>query len=91
VRQPIRSKIFKRDVALAEKRGWPMEKSREILDILIDEKPIPAKHKDYPLKGDWAGCRDPRIEPDWVLIYAIEEDSLRLARTGRHVDVFDKY
>jgi mRNA interferase YafQ len=78
-------------VESASKRGWPMIKPAEIPDILIDEKPVPASCKDHPLKGDWDGYRDLHIEPDWVLIHAIEEDCLCLARAGRRVDVFDNY
>jgi mRNA interferase YafQ len=45
---PIRSKKFKQDVELAEKRGWPTDQLETVLDILIDEKPVPAMYKDHP-------------------------------------------
>ena len=35
------------------------------------------------------GYRDCHIEPDWVLIYKLTDDELRLARTGTHTDLFD--
>jgi mRNA interferase YafQ len=40
------------------------------------------------LKGAWKGRRDCHIEPDWVLIYRMTEDELRLERTGTHSDLF---
>ncbi len=42
--------------------------------------------------GDWVGHRECHIQPDWLLIYHIEDDVLvlTLARTGTHSDLFDK-
>ena len=44
--------------------------------------------KDHPLKGKWTGYRDCHIEPDWVLIYKIDEELLFLTNTGTHSDLF---
>lgn len=41
------------------------------------------------LKGDWKGWRDLHIEPDWLLLYRIDGDTLELVRTGTHADLFD--
>jgi mRNA interferase YafQ len=30
------------------------------------------------------------IEPDWLVIYRIVNDELRLARTGTHADIFNE-
>jgi mRNA interferase YafQ len=84
----VRSGRFKRDVKHAEKRGKDMGKLRNTLLLLLQGEPLPAEHRDHPLKGDWKGYRDLHIEPDWVLIYRIEGDELQLARTGRHSDLF---
>jgi mRNA interferase YafQ len=40
------------------------------------------------LKGDWVGYRDLHIEPDWLLLYRVNETELMLARTGSHSDLF---
>lgn len=87
---PRRSGAFKRDVRKAERRGKDMAKLRAVLALLIDGKPLPERHKDHGLKGDWSGFRDTHIEPDWLLIYRIEGDELQLARTGTHADLFDE-
>jgi mRNA interferase YafQ len=86
---PVWSGKFKRDVKRAEKRGKDMDKLKAILLLLIEEKPLPAEWRDHPLKGDWKGFRDLHIEPDWLLLYRIENNELRLARTGTHSDLFD--
>ena len=81
---------FKKDVKRAERRGKDIDKFKAVLSLLIEEKPLPASYRDHPLRGDWAGFRDLHIEPDWLLLYRIEGNELRLARTGTHADLFDE-
>ena len=47
---------------------------------------------DHQLSGNWKGYRECHIEPDWLLIYRIENDILvlTLSRTGTHSDLFNK-
>lgn len=81
---------FKKDVKRVERRGKDMDKFKAVLSLLIEEKPLPTSYMDHPLRGDWAGFRDLHIEPDWLLLYRIEGNELRLARTGTHADLFDE-
>jgi len=85
---PVRSKRFKKDVELARKRGWETSKLTAILDLLLNEKPLPERCQDHPMQGEWQGFRDAHIAPDWVLIYAVLDGELHLARTGTHADIF---
>lgn len=87
---PRLSGPFKRDVRRAEKRGKDLSKLRALLTLLIEEQPLPERYRDHALKGPWAGFRDAHIEPDWLLIYRIENGELQLARTGTHSDVFEE-
>ena len=88
MRNSISGAQFRRDVKLAQKRGKDMAKLREILSLLIEGSPLPARCKDHPLAGDWKDYRDCHIEPDWLLIYKIDGDDLYLVRTGTHSDLF---
>ena len=90
MRTPIRGRRFERDVKRAKKRGKDMEKLKTALSLLIEGEPLPERYRDHPLKGEWTGFRDLHIEPDWLLLYAIEGNELRLARTGTHADLFDE-
>jgi mRNA interferase YafQ len=72
VRTPIRARRFERDVKRAKKRGKDMEKPKTALSLLIEGEPLTERYRDHPLKGEWAGFRDLHIEPDWLLLYAIE-------------------
>lgn len=61
----------------------------EVLLMLANDEPIPAKYLDHPLSGDWANYRDLHIKPDLLLIYRKSgDDILRLARIGSHSNLF---
>jgi mRNA interferase YafQ len=80
---------FKRDYKLSEKRGLDMSLLDELLDDLIDEKPLEEKHRDHALKGEYKGCRECHIQPDWLLVYRIVEEDILFVRNGTHSDLFE--
>jgi mRNA interferase YafQ len=88
VRNPERGAQFRRDVKLAQKRGKDIAKLREVILLLIDGVPLPARYRDHSLGGDWKHYRECHIEPDWLLIYKIDRDDLHFVRTGTHSDLF---
>ena len=88
MRTPISGAQFRRDVKLAQKRGKDMAKLREIILLLIEGNPLPSRYKDHPLGGQWSHHRDCHIEPDWLLIYTVEDADLHRVRTGTHSDLF---
>lgn len=79
---------FKKDIKRLQKRGKDLRKIKAVINLLIAEKPLPLKNRDHQLGGNWGGHRDCHIEPDWVLIYKICADEIRLERTGSHADLF---
>lgn len=81
---------FKKDFKTVLKRGYDIKLLEEVIEMLIDNKPLPLKNKDHNLKGDYSGFRECHITPDWLLIYKIEENELILSlmRTGTHSDLF---
>ena len=79
---------FKKDAKLMAKRGHEMKKLRTVIEQLVNEEELEARYKDHPLQGKFAGARDCHLTPDWILIYAIVHNELRLIRTGTHSDVF---
>ena len=85
-----RSSRFKREYRLAKKRGYDIALLFEVIEILADGKPLPAKYKDHALSGKWSGNRECHITPDWLLIYQIKDDVLILVLvgTGTHSDLF---
>jgi mRNA interferase YafQ len=83
---------FKKDLRRMVKRGAKLELLGEVIVLLRERKPLPAKYEDHPLTGNWAGYRDCHILPDWLLIYRIDDEALILTatRTGAHSDLFQK-
>lgn len=83
---------FKKDYKLAMKRGLAMEELDRAIRLLAREGKLPERYLDHPLGGDWKGFRECHIQPDWLLICAIENNILvlTLARTGTHSDLFGK-
>lgn len=81
---------FQKDLKLAKKRGFDLSLLTEILKKLATGQTLPVKNKDHPLLGNYAGCRECHIAPDWLLIYEVDGNSLilYLIRTGSHSDLF---
>lgn len=86
----IPSNQFKRDLKLAKKRGLKIENLRTVVNILAEQKKLDAKYRDHSLTGEYRGFRECHIEPDWLLVYRVNEDALELFlfRTGTHSDLF---
>ncbi|MDM8214934.1 type II toxin-antitoxin system YafQ family toxin [Desulfovibrio piger] len=81
---------FQKDVKRAQRRGYDMSLLADIIRKLASGEALPAKNRDHALSGNYAGCRECHITPDWLLIYEIEEQQLflYLTRTGTHSDLF---
>lgn len=81
---------FQKDLKRIQKRGYQIQLIKEVVRKLSDGETLDAKYKDHQLSGDYAGCRECHITPDWLLIYEIYEDELilYLTRTGTHSDLF---
>ncbi len=88
---PVRTSAFKADVKRQQKRGKDMTKLKTLITLLVNEQEIPAEFEDHPLQGNWRGYRDAHMEGDWILIYRVAGEDLRLARTGTHQDIFSNY
>ena len=80
---------FLKDLKLAKKRGYDIDKLEAIVDLLQAQQSLPLKNKDHTLTGEWNHHRECHIQPDWLLIYRIEATFLILERTGTHSDLFD--
>ncbi|MFR1178844.1 MAG: type II toxin-antitoxin system YafQ family toxin [Bacilli bacterium] len=81
---------FQKDLKRIQKRGYDVSLLTEIVKKLSMGETLPPKNKDHFLTGNFEGCRECHITPDWLLIYEIANDSLflYLTRTGTHSDLF---
>lgn len=79
---------FKRDRRLCVKRGYDMGLLAVVVDTLRISAALPPKNRAHGLTGNWAGYQECHISPDWLLIYQVVGNELRLVRTGTHADLF---
>lgn len=81
---------FKKKLRLCQKRGLDLHKLQTVLQLLSEGKPLPAKYRQHKLSGDFAGCRECHIQPDWLLLWQQDDDMLilLLIDTGTHSDIF---
>ena len=83
---------FKKDYKLAVKRGCNPEALQKVLEILLNEEPLPMQYRDHALVNsrNYKNMRECHIQPDWLLVYQIVQETLilKLIRTGSHSDLF---
>jgi mRNA interferase YafQ len=85
---PSQTTKFKKDVKKIRKRNLSIKKLEAIIETLLKEISLSPKYRDHELAGNWRGYRECHIEPDWLLIYKVEDTVLNLIRTGSHSDLF---
>jgi mRNA interferase YafQ len=88
MRKPAFTKQFKKDLKRMRKRGKDPAKIKEVLSTLIDGESLAERHRDHVLVGNYKGRRECHIEPDWLLVYKLENDEIIFERTGTHSDLF---
>lgn len=81
---------FCKDLKRLRKRGADIAKLDDVLKTLQREEPLEKRFRDHELTGELIGFRECHIEPDWLLVYAIDHGRLILtaSRTGTHSDLF---
>lgn len=79
---------FEKDVVKMRKRSKRIDKLEYVISVLVEEKALTAKYRNHKLVGNYQGLMECHIEPDWLLIYEISDNTLYLIRTGTHSDLF---
>lgn len=81
---------FKRDLKLARKQGKDINKLFDVINMIAEGEKLDEKYRDHSLSGDYAGCRECHVEPDWLLIYEVMDKILVLIlyRVGTHSELF---
>jgi mRNA interferase YafQ len=79
---------FKKDYKRILKRNYDVALIDAVIIDLINETSLDEKHKDHALGGDYEGCRECHIKPDWLLLYQVGNGVIVFERTGTHSDLF---
>ena len=88
MKQPIYTNQFAGDVKRNQRRGKDMERLKTVIRLLLKEELLDERLRDHALTGNYKGRRECHIEPDWLLIYKLQDDSIIFERTGTHADLF---
>ncbi len=83
---------FKKDLKLARKQNKNLDKLFDVITILANGGTLDVKYRDHALTGTYKDTRECHIEPDWLLIYEIQNNVLvlMLYRIGSHSELFKK-
>ncbi|MBR5705220.1 MAG: type II toxin-antitoxin system YafQ family toxin [Deltaproteobacteria bacterium] len=86
----VLSNRFRKDLKYAQKSGLNLDLLRVVVNTLAGGEKLDKKYRDHELTGDYAGFRECHVQPDWLLVYRIEQEELELFlfRTGSHSDLF---
>lgn len=81
---------FRKDFKKLRKRGTNLNKLDFVITKLLNGEVLEERFKDHALIGNYIGFRECHIEPDFLLIYCVDNNKLILTavRVGSHSDLF---
>ena len=81
---------FKKDLKLAQRRHLDIERLKAVISKLCCSEKLPEGCRDHELTGSWRRHRECHIQPDWLLIYAVNSgtNTIHFITTGSHADLF---
>lgn len=88
MREIVHTSQFKRDFKKLRLSDQDEARLLEVIDALIDDKPIPVRYRDHGLTGNWIGYRECHLKPDILLIYKPEGNVVKFMRIGSHSSLF---
>ena len=80
---------FKKDYRLMIRQGKDISLLDNVIEKIQKGEKLEEKYRDHALTGTYRGFRECHIQPDWLLIYFIENQimTLTIVRTGSHSDL----
>ena len=82
---------FKRDYRREKSGQYARDldkRLKAVVDLLVEDEPLPYNNFDHALTGNWSDHRDCHIRPDLVLIYRkTDRGALQLVRLGSHSEL----
>ena len=84
------TKSFDKSLKLCKKRNYNLTLLKEVIDLLQEKGKLPIKYKPHKLSGNYEGCWECHIKPDWLLVWQQDDKELilLLLNTGTHSDLF---
>ncbi|MCK5510156.1 type II toxin-antitoxin system YafQ family toxin [Candidatus Parcubacteria bacterium] len=85
---PYYHKQFKKDIRNCKKEGKEMKKIKIVIRKLLENKNLESKYRLHKLSGVFKNRFECHIQPDWLLIFKKDKDSIIFERTGSHSKLF---
>jgi len=86
------SRQFTKDYQKIKRQGKDLSKLVNVINILSNNEKLDKRYNDHKLTKtkEYNNVRELHIEPDWLLIYQIQNNELTLLllRTGSHSHLF---
>ena len=88
-RSILTTKAFRKDYKRSSHSGvCNLELLQSVVSLLSQDAPLPASYREHALVGEWSGCLECHVAPDWLLIYERDDETLTLYRLGSHAELF---
>ena len=84
----VQTKAFVKDLSKAKMSDKHFTKFIQYLHVLSTQTHLPAEAKDHPLSGEWDDFREFHISGDLLVIYQVENETIKLVRLGTHNQLF---
>lgn len=85
---------FKKQYKKIKKQGKDISKLYNVIEKIANGEELESKYQNHNLFNDkkYKNCKECHIEPDWLLIYQINDHELvlLLMSTGIHSELFTK-
>lgn len=85
---------FKKSLKKILKQGKDYNKLKAVITKLANKEELEEKYRNHQLSNDkdYVNCKECHVEPDWLLIYKYQEETLilLLVDTGSHSELFKK-
>ena len=88
MRELIYTARFRRELRRARRRGKDMSKLDDIVARLRAGEPLEPRQRRHQLTGRWYPAWECHVEPDWLLVWEDDGDTITLMHTGSHADIF---
>lgn len=92
----LETNLYRKEFKLVLKRGKKAKKIFDVITLILDNANkgishhllLSNKYRLHKLSNNYLNLWECHIEPDWLLVYYLDDAVLRLERTGTHSDIF---
>ena len=73
-----------------KRRGLNLDLLDNLIERIANRERLEPRYHDHELVGVYKGLRECHIQPDWLLIYSVDDENkvITLVTTGSHSDLF---